>query len=64
MSRHQRPAPARRVPPAFRQAFERLDAVLAANTNPDNTAKIRLLRLALFGDVDRLQQSDPVKIPE
>ena len=50
--------------PAYRQAFEWPDEVLEKNTVSDNSHKIRLLRMALFGDVDKLQASGTVKIPE
>lgn len=49
---------------AYRQAFERLDTALEENTPSDNYEKIRLLRLAMFADVDALQKSGTVKIPE
>lgn len=48
----------------YRVALENLNAALARDPSSDNTHKIRLLRMALFGDVDRLQQSGEVKIPE
>jgi hypothetical protein len=64
MNRHQRhPLPFVRNP-AYRQAFQRLDEALAANTQSDNYEKIRLMRLALFADVDELEKSGTVKIPE
>ncbi len=50
--------------PAYRQAFGRLDAALEENTPSDNYEKIRLLRLALFADVDKLQASGRIKIPK
>ena len=50
--------------PAYRQAFDRLDAALETNTPCDNREKIRLLRMALFGDVDKLEASDTVEIPK
>jgi hypothetical protein len=37
-------------PPAYRSAFERLDAALVKNTPCHNAEKIDLLRIALFGD--------------
>jgi hypothetical protein len=64
MSRRQEPAPRRSQAPAYREAFARLDRALEQNTPSDNVNKIRLLRLALFGDVDRLQASGTVKLPE
>jgi hypothetical protein len=50
--------------PAYRQAFERLDAALAENTPCNNIEKIRRLRIAMFGDVDALEKSGKIKIPE
>lgn len=64
MNRRQKPPPRRPQNPAYRHAFERLDAALEKNTLHDNVHKIRLLRLALFGEVDNLQASGTVKIPE
>ena len=50
--------------PAYRPAFERLDAALEENTTYDNREKIRLMREAMFADVDRLQKSGSAVIPE
>jgi hypothetical protein len=49
---------------SYRQAFARLDEALAENTQTDNYEKIRLMRLALFADVDKLQQSGRIIIPK
>lgn len=49
---------------AYRQAFERLDEVLEENTQTDNRETIRLMRMAMFGDVDKLQESGAVVIPQ
>ena len=46
--------------PAFRPAFERLDAALEENAPGDNRETIRLLRLAVFFDVDALEKSGKV----
>ena len=54
----------RNVPPPYRRAFERLDDALEQNTPSDNSEKIRLMRLAMFGDVDELLASGTVKIPK
>ena len=64
MNRRQKPFQPRIKNPAYRPAFERLDAALAENTPCNNIEKIRRLRMALFGDVDQLQASGTVKIPE
>jgi hypothetical protein len=62
---HRRKAPPPRLKsPAYRQAFERLDAALEENTPCDNHEKIRLMRLALFADVDKLQASGRIKFPK
>jgi hypothetical protein len=50
--------------PTYRQAFQRLDESLVVNAQSDNFEKIQLMRLALFGDVVKLQQSGTVKIPK
>jgi hypothetical protein len=59
-----KPAPHRPRNAAYREAFARLDEALAKNTQPDNARTIRLLRLAMFADVDALQESGTVKLPE
>ena len=59
-----KPKPQRIKNPAYRQAFERLDATLQKNTQSDNSEKIQLMRLAMFADVDRLQASGRVVIPK
>jgi len=64
MNRHQKHTQHRTKTPAYRQAFERLDAALEENAQSDNSEKIRLMRLAMFADVDKLQQSGRVKIPK
>jgi hypothetical protein len=50
--------------PNYRQAFQRLDEVLERTCAGSNFEKIQLMRLALFGDVIKLQQSGTVKIPK
>ena len=64
MNRHQKQPHFNVRNPAYRQAFERLDAALEENAQSDNSEKIRLMRLAMFADVDKLQQSGRVKIPK
>ena len=63
MNRHQKHTQHLTKTPAYRQAFERLDAALEENAQSDNSEKIRLMRLAMFADVDKLQQSGRIKIP-
>jgi hypothetical protein len=64
MNRRHQPPPRQPQNPAYRQAFERLDEALEENTPFDNTEKIRLMRQAAFADVDALQKSGRIKIPE
>ena len=64
MNRRQKPFQPRIKNPAYRPAFERLDAALAENTPGNNIEKIRRLRIAMFGDVDALEKSGKIKIPE
>jgi hypothetical protein len=64
MKHHQQPTLHRPQSRAYRSAFERLDAALEENIPSNNYEKIRLLRVAMFGDVDELQKSDPVEIPK
>jgi len=64
MTHRKKSPPLRLKNPAYRQAFERLDTALAENTTHDDTSKIRLLRVAMFGDVEKLQASGTVAIPK
>jgi len=51
MNWHRNPPPSRPHPPAYRRAFERLDAALAASTESHcHAARINLLGRAMFGD--------------
>jgi len=50
--------------PAYRQAFLRLDESLEQNSGFSNAEKIRLMRRATFADVDALEKSGRVKIPQ
>jgi tetrahydromethanopterin S-methyltransferase subunit G len=50
--------------PAYRQAFQRLDESLEQNSGFSNAEKIRLMRQAMFADVDALQKSGRVKLPK
>jgi hypothetical protein len=64
MNRRQKPIPPRIKNSAYRPAIERLDAALAENTLSDNYEKIRLMRVALFADVDALRESGKIVLPE
>ena len=64
MNHRQKPPQRRLQNAAYRQAFERLDAALEENTPSNNYEKIRLMRLAMFADVDALQRSGKIKLPE
>lgn len=48
----------------FRQAFQRLDESLARTCADFNSEKIKLARLALFGDVIKRIPCGDVKIPK
>jgi len=50
--------------PAYRQAFQRLDESLEQNSGFSNAEKIRLMRLAMFADVDALEKSGRLKLPK
>jgi len=50
--------------PAYRQAFERLDESLEQNSGFSNAEKIRLMRRAMFADVDALEKSGRIIIPK
>ena len=45
-------------------ALDRIDAFLGRNSEGSNAELIRRLRNAMFGDVDELQASGEVKLPE
>ena len=64
MNRRQKSPQRRTKAPAYRPAFERLDAALEENTPSDNSEKIRLMREAYFADVDALEKSGTVVIPK
>ena len=64
MNRRHKPPQHRTKAPAYRPAFERLDAALEESKLFDNTEKIRLMRLAYFADVDALEKSGKLVIPE
>ena len=64
MNRHRKSPQPRSQNPAYRQAFERLDEALEENTQSDNYEKIRLMRLAMFADVDKLKESGTLVIPK
>jgi len=62
---HQRIRPVDRSrSPAYRSAFERLDAMLVENTRMDNRERIRLLRQAHFADVDAFVKSGQLVLPK
>jgi tetrahydromethanopterin S-methyltransferase subunit G len=63
MNRHQKHPRLVVRNPAYRQAFQRLDESLEQNSGFSNAEKIRLMRQALFADVDALEKSGTVKIP-
>lgn len=51
----------RRRPPT---ALERIDASLERNSEGSNAEMIRILRKAMFDDVDELEASSEVKLPQ
>jgi hypothetical protein len=55
--------PRKPLPPAWRPAFERLDAALRENTGSSNARKIAALRKVAFADVEALKASGEVIIP-
>jgi hypothetical protein len=50
--------------PAYRQAFERLDEALEENTPSNNYEKIRLMRQAMFADVEEFVKTHPIILPK
>jgi hypothetical protein len=64
VNRHQKhPHPVVRNP-AYREAFQRLDESLEENSGFSNAEKIRLMRQAMFADVDELRKSGRIKLPK
>lgn len=49
MNRRPPPPSPRSQPPAYHRAFERLDAALEANTETNNSERLRLLGQFMFG---------------
>ncbi len=45
-------------------ALEQIDAFLEQNNGRPNAELIRLLRKAMFADVDELEKSGEIKLPE
>jgi hypothetical protein len=64
MSRQQKSPPRRPKPPAYRQAFERLDAALDRNSGSNAGERIDMARRALFGDLSRIQVPAKTVVPE
>ena len=64
MNRHEKIARRTVRNPAYRQAIERLDAALEKNTGSSNAEIIKLLRQTAFADVDELEKSGTLKLPE
>jgi len=64
MNRRQRSPQPRIKNPAYRQAFEHLDTALDENTPSDYSEKIRLMRIAMFADVEKLEESGNLKMPK
>ena len=64
MNRRQKTPPPRSRTPAYRHALARLDAALEENTPLDNYEKIRLMRLALFADVEEYMKIHPLNLPK
>jgi hypothetical protein len=64
MNRLHKPPPRRPQSSAYRQAFEHLDIALEENTPSDNREKIKLMRLAMFSDVDAYMKTNPIILPK
>ena len=59
-NRPARPRPGQRP----QSALERIDALLGRDSGNSNAELIRRLRTAMFDDVDELEASGEVKLPE
>jgi tetrahydromethanopterin S-methyltransferase subunit G len=64
MNRHQKPPRPVIRDLAYRQALQRLDESLEKNSGFSNAEVIKLLRQTAFADVDELEKSGTLKIPE
>ena len=64
MTRRQAPPNPIVLNPAYRRAFQRLDETLDKNTNFSNAEIIKLMREAMFADVDALEKSGTLIIPK
>ena len=62
MNRKPLPRPVRA--PAYRRAFQRLEEGLEQSRVSSNAEFIRQMRQAYFADVDELERSGTVKLPE
>lgn len=50
--------------PAYRRALQSLNEAIEQNTEHPNVEKIRLMRIAMFSDIEDLEQSDTVALPQ
>ena len=50
--------------PAWRHAIQELDDAIEQNTEHPNAEKIRLMRIAMFSDVDALEESHDIQLPK
>ena len=50
--------------PAYRRAIQALSDALEQNTEHPNVEKIRLMRIAMFADVDALEESGDIQLPK
>jgi hypothetical protein len=64
MNHHQKIPSQRTKNPAYRRAFERLDAALEENTPSDKAEYIRRMREFFLVDVEEFEKSGGIKIPE
>ena len=64
MTRHSNPHNLKVRNPAYRPAFARLDEALEKNSGGSNAGRIKLMRQAMFADVDELQKSGKIIIPK
>ena len=53
-----------RLPRPYERAVQSLEDALYRNTERPNATRIRLLRQIMFADVDELEASGQVKLPE
>jgi hypothetical protein len=48
----------------WRQAIQQLEDAIEQNSEHPNVEKIRLMRIAMFGDIDAMEKSGDIQLPK